>query len=163
MVPSIHPENKILLPEGKRVDEMIDWFSLVKNDDYNEARRILDRPMYVEDWMKNTLKPHRRHRNCCEYTKEKLELMPNYKNMNDDIASYIKDIDCNNNQESSNLLQLLENIDQDGMELLNDAMMEEGIVPSIGELDANVKILRELLEFWEECEEQSTDKRGIPQ
>jgi len=163
LVPPIYSENKILLPEGKGVDEMIDWFSLIKNDYYSDARRIADRPMEVEDWMKSTLKPNRKYSNCCDFTKIKLKHMPNRNNMHDDIASYIEGIDCNNNQQADNLLQLLENIDQDGMELLNEAMMEEGMVPSIGELDANVKILRELLEFWQECEKDSTDKRGIPQ
>tara|TARA_R100001510_G_scaffold57795_1_gene67959 strand:+ start:10215 stop:10643 length:429 start_codon:yes stop_codon:yes gene_type:complete len=140
------------------------WFKIIKEDDYDEARRILNRPMEVEDWMKRTMKPHTQHRNCCEYTQEKFKLMPNYRNVHEDIQEFIMGINCKNNEESDTLLLLLENIDEDGMELMNDAMIEEGLTPpSISELDANVKAMRELLKFWQTCEAESTDKRGVPQ
>lgn len=140
------------------------WFDVVKEDDYDEARRILRRPMYVEDWMKPKMKPHRQQRNCCEYTKEKFSLLPNYGNAHKDIVEFIMDIDCSDNKDSDMLLQLLETIDEEGMEVMSDAMIEEGLSPpSISVLDTNVRLMRELLQFWQTCEAESTDKRGLPQ
>tara|TARA_R100000734_G_C3317436_1_gene110569 strand:+ start:1482 stop:1928 length:447 start_codon:yes stop_codon:yes gene_type:complete len=140
---------------------MSDWFDVVKNrvDDFDEARRILNRPMAVEEWMKPYLKPHKQEKSCCEYTQERLRLMPQYNQLDDDFVSYIMDIDCK--LDSDELLQLLEDLDDGGMEVLNQAMQEAGGEISIGELDLMVKTGRELLEFWQKCEEESADKKGI--
>ena len=75
---------------------MSDWFNLIKNkvDDFDEARSILNRPMHVEEWMKPNLKPHRQETSCCDYARQRLRLLPDYKNLPDAYVEQVLDDDC---------------------------------------------------------------------
>jgi len=120
--------------------------------------------MVVEEWMKPHLKPHR-ERSCCEFTKEKFALLriePHYREIPEQFAEHIM------NEECDDLLQFLEDMERQtnspegGLQRVNaifEGQSDED--PTIGELDAMIKVSMELLDFWRRCEETSTDKTGI--
>jgi hypothetical protein len=135
------------------------WFGIIKTTDFDEAHRILNRPMVVEEWMKPNLNPHTQETSCCDYVRQKLKLLPDYKHLPDSYVEQILDDDCDD------VLHFLEEINEitdsaeGGLQQLNRLLT--GAEPTTGELDSIIKVSNELLDFWRRCEEESTDKRGI--
>tara|TARA_R100000458_G_scaffold59945_1_gene73094 strand:+ start:24454 stop:24900 length:447 start_codon:yes stop_codon:yes gene_type:complete len=136
------------------------WFNIIKTEDFDEAVSILNRPMKVEEWMKPHLKPHRQEISCCDYVKQKLRLLPDYKHLPDEYVERILDDDCDD------VLQLLEDMEQitnnreeGGIQQLNRLISD--VEPTTGELDSMIKVSDELLDFWRRCEAELPDKTGI--
>ena len=135
------------------------WFNIIKTEDFDEAVSILNRPMKVEEWMKPHLKPHRQEISCCDYVKQKLRLLPDYKHLPDAYVEQILEDECDD------VLHFLEEVSQitdsaeGGLQQLNRLM--SNAEPTIGELDSIIKVSNELLDFWRKCEEELPDKTGI--